>query len=85
MVVWNVRTIAETQGIKTAAALTELTGLNKNTIGGIWNGTSTRVDRLTLLKLCRTLDCTPGELLLLEDTPDSARVGTTDIDRHDTP
>ncbi len=75
MVVWNVRATAEARGIKTAAALTERTGLNKNTIGDIWNGSSVRVDRVTLTKLCRALDCTPGDLLLLEDAPDGAVTG----------
>lgn len=65
MVIWNVRAIAEQRGIRTAAALAERADINKNTAGVLWNGSSLRVDRETLGKLCRALDCTPGDLLLV--------------------
>jgi len=66
---WNVRPIAEARGIKTATELGELVGVNINTAMAIWGGRSTLVARETLTKLCRALDCTPGDILVYDDTP----------------
>jgi DNA-binding Xre family transcriptional regulator len=70
MVVWNVRTIAKEKGIRTATELAERAGINKNTAVSIWNGSSLRVDRETLAKLCQALQTTPGEILLFEEESD---------------
>ncbi len=77
MVIWNVREMAKKRGIKTAAELQKRADINKNTATVLLNGSSLRVDRETLTKLCDALDCTPGELLVYMDeeknqTPDLA-------------
>jgi len=63
---WNVRPIAEARGIKTATELGERVGVNINTAMALWGGRSIRVDRHTLNKLCKELNCTPGDLLVYD-------------------
>ncbi len=63
IVKWKVREVAEQRGVKNASQLAERADINKNTANALWNGTSLRVDRDTLAKLCRALDCTTGDLL----------------------
>lgn len=52
-----------------ARQLSVRAGLHKNTSNAIWNGSSLRIDRDTLAKLCHTLQCTPGDLLVFVGTP----------------
>jgi putative transcriptional regulator len=42
--------------------LQELSGVNKNTLYGIYNNSVTRVDLSVLDRLCEALDCQPGDL-----------------------
>lgn len=63
---WNVRVVAEQRGIRYATELAERAKININTANGLMNGSSIRVDRPTLAKLCQTLECTPGELLVYD-------------------
>lgn len=60
---WKVRPMAESRGITTASQLAEVADVNKNTAGPLWNGTALRIDRETLRKLCKALQCDPGDLL----------------------
>lgn len=48
----------------TLRGLSERTGVNKNTLGRLRNGTAERVDLNTLDALCRFFNCTPNDLLL---------------------
>ncbi len=66
IVKWNVRATAEKRGVRYATQLAELAKININTANGLMNGSSIRVDRPTLAKLCEVLDCTPGELLVYD-------------------
>lgn len=43
--------------------LSELSGVNKNSMNAFWNGTALRIDRDSLGKICHALGCTPGDLL----------------------
>jgi putative transcriptional regulator len=67
MIYWNVRAIAEKHGIKTGTELAERIGVNINTGHKLWSGRSERVDRETLAKLCKELQCTPGDLLVYDE------------------
>jgi putative transcriptional regulator len=44
--------------------LQEKSGVNKNTLYAIYNNTSTRVDLSVLNRICRALQCQPGNLLV---------------------
>lgn len=67
MVKWRVREVAGKLGITSAVGLAERADLAVNTAYAIWVGRSLRVDRETLTKLCRGLNCKPGDLLVLPD------------------
>lgn len=41
-------------------------GVNKNTLYGIYNNANTRIDLHVLDRICNALDCTPGDLLEYE-------------------
>jgi DNA-binding Xre family transcriptional regulator len=60
---WRVREVARSRGIRSALQLSQQSGVNKNSANSIWNGTALRMDRDSLGKLCRSLECTPGDLL----------------------
>lgn len=62
---WRVRELARAKGIPSALQLSERIRLNKNSANNLWNGTALRIDRDTLAKLCHTLECTPGDILVL--------------------
>lgn len=66
LVRWKVKERAMKQGITSALALARRAEINKNTATDIFGGRATRVDFLTLAKLCKALDCKPGDLLDLE-------------------
>jgi DNA-binding Xre family transcriptional regulator len=66
---WRVKAVARSHGIQSSLQLSVRAGLHKNTSNAIWNGNSLRIDRDTLAKLCHTLQCTPGDLLVSVGTP----------------
>ncbi len=43
--------------------IARLSGLQSNTISGIYNNKARRIDLDTIDTLCHVLNCTPGELL----------------------
>ena len=47
--------------------LVEASGVSRTTVTALYYQTTKRVDFATLEKLCRALDCAPGDLLVLED------------------
>lgn len=47
-------------------ALHEKSGVNKNTLYSIYNGTITRVDVSVIDRICDALDCQPGDLMTYE-------------------
>ena len=49
--------------------LQEKSGVNKNTLYSIYNNSNTRVDLSVLERICKALDCIPGDLF--EYTPDN--------------
>ena len=52
--------------------LQEISGVNKNTLYAIYNNSITRVDVSVLDRICKALDCNPGDLL--EYIPDKEEV-----------
>jgi len=67
LVRWKVKERATTRGITSALELARRANINKNTATDIFGGRATRIDFLTLAKLCLALECKPGDLLGLED------------------
>jgi putative transcriptional regulator len=51
----------------TLRRLSDLTGVNKNTLGRLKTGTAERMDLSTLDTLCRFFNCTPNDLLLFNE------------------
>jgi Predicted transcriptional regulator len=47
----------------TKKALSEKTGIRPNTVSALWHGTAKRIEVEHINKLCKTLDCQPGDLL----------------------
>lgn len=43
--------------------IARLTGLQANTVSGIYNNKARRIDLDTIDTLCQVLDCDPGDLL----------------------
>jgi putative transcriptional regulator len=43
--------------------IARLTGLQANTVSGIYNNKARRIDLDTIDTLCRVLECAPGDLL----------------------
>jgi DNA-binding Xre family transcriptional regulator len=66
---WRVRETARARGVQTALQLSARSGVNKNSMTSLWNGTALRIDRDSLAKLCHALHCTPGELLVFVRGP----------------
>lgn len=52
-------------------SIAQATGLNEYTVRGFANDTLSEFPRTAITKLCQFLDCTPGDLLVLEDQPQS--------------
>lgn len=63
----------------TLRELSDLVGVNKNTLGRLRSGTAARVDLHTLDALCRFFDCTPNDLLLSS----TGSMGMTGVERRD--
>lgn len=61
---WRVKEVARSRGIQSALQLSEQSGINKNSVTSFWNGSALRIDRDSLGKLCHTLQCAPGDLLV---------------------
>jgi CBS domain-containing protein len=51
----------------TLRRLSDLVGVNKNTLGRLRSGTAERLDLRTLDALCRFFNCTPNDLLLFSN------------------
>lgn len=47
--------------------LHETSGVNKNTLYAIYNNTCTRVDLSVINRICKALNCQPGDLLVYEE------------------
>lgn len=52
-------------------AIARETGLNEYTVRGFANDTLSEYPRKAISALCRYLNCTPGDLLILEEASDN--------------
>ncbi len=59
------------RGILTIQKLSDLTGLERNTISSIYNNKAKGITLKTLGTLCKALDCIPGDLFeyVSDDSP----------------
>jgi putative transcriptional regulator len=55
--------VAADRDILKIGEMAELAGLSPQTVSGLWNNNTLRVDLSTLNALCEALNCTPGDLL----------------------
>jgi putative transcriptional regulator len=62
-VVIEVKVMMEKRGFASQLALAEASGIDPSRIGPLVRGTVRRIDIGTLEKLCRALECQPGDLL----------------------
>lgn len=51
------------RGNISVAELERRSGVNKNTLHSLYKNKATRYDAATLDRICKTLDCQPGDLL----------------------
>ena len=70
MIKFRLHKVAADRDILKIGEMAEKAGLSSQTISGLWNNNTLRVDLTTLNALCRTLQCQPGDLL--EYVPDSS-------------
>ena len=57
-------------GKLTQKDVSEATGIGQKTISSLETGASKGIEFNTLVKLCTFFNCTPGDLLMLEDEVD---------------
>ncbi len=65
---WNVQKVAKERGIQSTIALADRLGVAYNTAIALWYGRQLRIDMGILEKVCRVLQCQPGDIL--EYVPD---------------
>jgi len=58
------------RGKLTQRAIADATGIGQKTLSALETGTSKGIEFSTLAKLCTFLQCTPSDLLVLEDEPE---------------
>ncbi len=68
MVSLRVQELARERGITTITALAECAGLAYDTARDLWHGRMQRIDRDVLGRVCKALDVTPGDILILEES-----------------
>jgi DNA-binding Xre family transcriptional regulator len=84
MVQWRVRKIAEDRGITSAAELASRAKIAINTAYSLWVGRSLRADRGTITAVCKVLECTPGDILVM-DNGDLKRTIEENSEENNTP
>ena len=68
MIKTNLHLVMAGKGIRRQKELADLSGIPENTISRISSDKYARIDKTTLNRLCRALECQPGDLL--EYVPD---------------
>lgn len=63
MIKFNLDRIMFEKGKMKVPQLTSLSGINRNTLYAIANGSITRIDVSVIDRLCAALGCQPGDLL----------------------
>jgi len=63
MILSNIRKTAEARGIENANQLKEALKISPTLAARLWRGEFSQIGLVTLDRLCRELNCQPGELL----------------------
>ena len=66
MIKLNLPVLFAQKGIRVADA-DRLTVMGRTTLYRLYNNEVTRIDFASLERLCKLLDCTPGDIILYED------------------
>ena len=66
----NLRILMAQKGVRTMVELEEKTGVSRQVLDRLDKGKSKRLDFETVVKLCTFFDCTPGDLLYLDEKGD---------------
>ncbi len=67
MVILRVREIAEQRGVRNIKELAERAELAYDTARDLWHGRMQRIDRDVLYRVCKALNCRPGDVLVRDD------------------
>jgi DNA-binding Xre family transcriptional regulator len=73
MVDLKVREVAEKKGIVTPFALSKATGIAYSNCHKMWNDQQSFISLAAIDRLCETLDCEPGDLLVRTGSAKKAR------------
>ena len=73
MIKLNLPVLFAQKGIRVADA-DRLTEMGRTTLYRLYNNEVTRIDFASLERLCKLLDCTPGDIIIYEDDEQTATV-----------
>lgn len=73
MIVNTIQKKARARGFNTVAELAKASGISDPTIRRLWHGSTFRLDFETLDKLCATLKCNVGNLLIYKPNDEEAQ------------
>ena len=73
MIKLNLPVLFAQKGIRVADA-DRLTDMGRTTLYRLYNNEVTRIDFASLERLCKLLDCTPGDIIIHEDDEQTATV-----------
>jgi DNA-binding Xre family transcriptional regulator len=73
---WNVQEVAKRHGIESAPQLARAAGIAPGTATGLWYSRQLRVDVPTLQRICDLLQCSPGDVLIREETGDTRQTAS---------
>jgi putative transcriptional regulator len=63
-VILSITEAAKRKGIENPFALSRETGIGYAICHRLWSGKQSRIDLATIARLCDTLECQPGDLLI---------------------
>jgi DNA-binding Xre family transcriptional regulator len=76
----RVQEIAKQRGVPHIKALAERAELAYDTARDLWHGRMQRIDRDVLARVCKALECSPGDLLVIEDgTSEGKRIASLPV------
>ena len=61
----NLPVLMLAKGFRHVSQLVEASGVSRTTVSALYKNETTRIDFVTIARLCHALDCQPGELLVL--------------------
>ena len=73
MIKLNLPVLFAQKGIRVADA-DRLTDMGRTTLYRLYNNEVTRIDFASLERLCKLLDCTPGDIIIYEEDEQTATV-----------